>query len=294
MAFGEHPLWGTAHIIRADAGAHDIRRDHHRLHRGIYVEPGIDLSPVDVIRAAAMRAGPGAVVAGTSAAVLHGAKFNDNGDEVELIRDLSGQGRTRNDVHIVRTDGLEPGMIEVVDGIAVTSPIRTAYDLGRRTPAWMALGRLDALVAATGLHVGQLWSYVRVHPRTKGIRQLRELVPLIDANAESPGESWLRWVMIQGRLPKPETQIEVRDARGELIARFDLGYRRYKVGIDYDGVDFHTSPADRAHDRRRDLAVRNRGWEPIRVDSATLSPRPDEVIRTITDALVIRGYRPSE
>lgn len=281
----------TPRIIRSDAGSTDIRRDHHRLHRGIYTPLGSELSATDRIRAAAMRAGEGAVVAGLSAAILHGTTFVDEDHDVELIRGLGGQGRMRGSVRVIRTDQLGPGDIETIDGITVTSPVRTAYDLGRRRPDWMALARLDDLVRATGLSLTELWSYTRAHPRTHGVPQMRELIQYIDPAAESPGESWLRLVMIRNHLPRPDSQIVLNDTDGRLIARFDLGYRRYKIGIDYDGVEFHTSDEQRAHDARRDRAARERGWEAIRVAGDLLSRDPCAVINTIENSMRLRGYR---
>ncbi|GAA1455679.1 hypothetical protein [Williamsia maris] len=292
MTSPEPTAESSGRIIRSDAHATDVRRDHHRLHRGIYTPLASELSTTDRIRAAAMRAGDGAVVAGLSAAILHGTTFVDEDHDVELIRGLDGQGRMRGSVRVIRTDQLGPGDIEMVEGIRVTSPVRTAYDLGRRRPDWMALARLDDLVRATQLSLTELWSYTRAHPRTHGVPQMRELIHHIDPAAESPGESWLRLVMIRNHLPRPDSQIVLTDTDGRMIARFDLGYKRYKLGIDYDGIEFHTSDEQRAHDARRDRAARDRGWEAIRVAGTLLSRDPCAVINTIENAMRQRGYRP--
>ena len=67
---------------------------------------------------------------------------------------------------------LPPEHIEVIDGIAVTSPIRTAFDVGRIQPRMRAIGHLDALAAATAYDFGELADYVETQ---KGVRYVRQL-----------------------------------------------------------------------------------------------------------------------
>ena len=57
----------------------------------------------------------------------------------------------------------------------------------------------------------------------------------MDAGAQSPKETWLRLLLIQAGLPRPRTQIPVRDEFGDLIAYLDMGWEDMKVAIEYDG-----------------------------------------------------------
>ena len=63
-------------------------------------------------------------------------------------------------------------------------------------------------------------------------------------------------------LSRPEPQIEVCGPDGHVCYRIDLGYRDRRLGLEYDGEDYHGSPAAQAHDasRRRDLRERF-GWD---------------------------------
>ncbi|MEH3155133.1 MAG: hypothetical protein PGN29_07180 [Gordonia paraffinivorans] len=257
----------------------------------MYADPAIVLTATDRIRAAYLSAGPGSVVAGLSAQLLHGVHYPDVDGDVEMIRDLRGQGRRRSGVRFLRTDRLAADDIVEFAGLPVTSVVRTAYDLGRRRPDWLALGHLDDLARSAGLNASELWAYTRDHPRARGICQLRELVGLVDPLAESPGESWTRLVMHRHELPRPESQIEVLDESGIVIARFDLGYRRYKIGVDYDGVDYHSSEQQKLHDQRRDGAVMRRGWIPLRTTGAALSADENAEMARIRGALERRGCR---
>ncbi|MCP2175219.1 Protein of unknown function (DUF559) [Williamsia maris] len=278
-------------MIRTDAAARDVRRDCRRIQRGVHAPPHTVLTDRDLIRAAVIRAGDGAVVSGMSAAVLHGARFTDHDADIELIRGLTGQGRQFDGVRIMRTDHLAADDVQVVDGLAVTTPVRTAYDIGRRGPAWKALARLDDLAFVSDLDLAELWAYIRDHPHTKGIRQIRDLIQYIEPKSESPRETALRYLIIKSGLPRPEAQIEVFGADGRLIAKLDLGYRRYKIDIEYDGVEHHTSADDRADNAERDRKLSDLGWDTIRVTGQAMSTNPDKVVATIEELLAIRGCR---
>ena len=80
-------------------------------------------------------------------------------------------------------------------GIPVTTPERTAFDVGR-------------VMAALGLH---------------------------DAGAESPRETWLRLVLISAGFPRPQTQIPVFDDFGDPRYFLDLGWKDVLIAVEYDG-----------------------------------------------------------
>lgn len=267
-----------------------ITRDFVRLHRGVYADPGVPLDPVETIRAAWLRAGPDTVVGGVSAAVLHGAAFFDHGKHVELIRDPNGQGRRTRDVRIIRAE-IDAVDVMTVHGMPVTSPVRTAFDLGRRGPAWIGLAHLDDITRATDLDLGELWRFIVAHPAVRGVRQIRGLIPWIDPGAESSGESWTRFLILDDGLPKPETQVKVYDETGTIIAKFDLAYREEKIGVEFDGFDFHYTDEQRASDSARDRATGQLGWLTERRNSRQLSHAPDELTTRLRQLLDARAPR---
>lgn len=267
-----------------------ITRDFMRVHRGVYADPGTPLDPVETIRAAWLRAGPDTVVGGISAAVAHGATFFDPGERVELIRHPTGQGRRTRNVRIIRAD-LDTADVVSVHGMPVTSPVRTAFDLGRRSPGWVGLAHLDDITRATDLDLGALWRFIVAHPAMRGVRQIRGLIPWIDAGAESPGESWTRFLILDGGLPKPETQVKVYDETGMIIAKFDHAYREEKVAVEFDGFDFHYSDERRASDAARDRATARLGWLTLRRNSRQLSDDPHHFLAELRQVLDARTPR---
>jgi hypothetical protein len=266
-----------------------MERQFRRIYRGVYVPPDVTLVPMVKFHGAIKRAGPGAAISGMSAAILHGSRWFDDEFEVEICRNAMGQGRNRGGLRVIRCT-LDPGDLTEVNGLPVTTVIRTAYDIGRRPPEWRALGHLDDLVRATGLDVGELWRYIVRHPDMRGVRQIRGLVAHIDPVSESPPESWLRLLIVRDGLPQPESQISLFDDNGHEYARFDLGYRKYRIGIEFDGEEFHSTRDQRAHDESRDARARRAGWEILRVRSGRLREDPSGIADDLRGLMYERGF----
>ena len=104
-------------------------------------------------------------------------------------------------------------------------------------------------------------SYIAPMKRYPGIVQARSLAPLIEHRAESPGESWQRLRLVDAGFPVPEPQVVVNDLAGFLLAILDHAHEDVKVGMDYDGREFHTDEKAKEHDRKKRLyMVENLGW----------------------------------
>ena len=75
----------------------------------------------------------------------------------------------------------------------VTTPARTAFDIGRRRPVNLAVPILDALLDATAIKPLDVVALAERHPRARGIRRLRAALELVDGGAESPRETSCGW-----------------------------------------------------------------------------------------------------
>lgn len=280
------PFVGTEAVHAGVFTQRDLRRSCTRIYRNVYQQRGSALTARDRAIAAWLWSGKEAVVAGNSAAALLGAEWIDAHAPAELVCD-----RTRPpSLIITRNETLLPAEIIEIDGIAVTSPARTAFDLGRR-PAGLtgAVIRIDALARATGVTADQVAPVADAHRGARGMKQLRRVLPLIDAGAESPQETRTRLVLIRGGLPRPQTQIIVRNVWGGVLARIDMGWEEWLVGVEYDGAQHWTDPRIRANDIERTAELERRGWRLVRVSSELLRYRPHVVVARARDALASAG-----
>src|SRR5271166_21622 len=256
---------------------------------GVYVPFGIELTASQRARAAWLWSRRRAVVAGNSAAALLGAKWVSASLDAELVH----HNRKPPKRIVVRSDTLPPHEMLTVDGITVTSPARTAFDIGRRTTNRLqAVQRLDALTNATDVKVADVEAVIADHSGARGLLRLRRVLPLVDGGAESPQETRTRLVLIDAGLPPPQTQIRVYDEYGDFVARVDMGYEEFRVGIEYDGPQHWTDPEGRDRDIDRSSALLDLGWTIIRVGSNLLRYREGTFVARVFDAMLAVGWRP--
>lgn len=185
---------------------------------------------------------------------------------------------------IVRMDRYASDEVEVIAGLPVTSPARTAFDLGRHMKRSASIGRLDALSRVSRFAISNVEMLIQRYGPVRGGRQLRDLLPLIDPGAESPKESWLRLLLIDNGLPPPETQIPVLDGQ-DPMAFIDMGWRDLKLGVEYDGDQHRTDRRQYVRDLRRHPMLERLGWEVIRVIA---EDKPFDVLRRVREAFLRR------
>jgi hypothetical protein len=170
--------------------------------------------------------------------------------------------RLRNELCSSGSRTFRPSDVTTLDGLRLTSPLRTACDLGRLAHRDRAIGALDALLRHGTFADAELVAAVVRFTGMRGVVQLRALAPLADPRAESPGESTLRlrWLDIPS-LPPPTPQIPILSG-GVEVYRIDLGVPELRYGCEYDGQEHHSGEAAVTRDqaRRKDLAQRF-GWD---------------------------------
>ncbi len=255
------PFIGSEALRARALTRHQLRRRFVALYPDVYVATGADVTAVARARAAWLWSGRRSVVAGRSAAALHGAKWVDGRKPAELL------WPNRHPPRGIRAwaDRFDGDETEVIGGIRVTTPARTALDLACRYPFVKAVAAIDALARATHLKVADVELIAERYKGRRGIRQAREVLALVDPGAESPQETWLRLVVVRNGFPRPRTQIPVYDEFGVLVAVFDLGWEDMKIAMDYEGEHHRVDRRRFNHDIRKAETVAAMGWIDIRV-----------------------------
>jgi hypothetical protein len=217
-----------------------------------------------------------------SAAFLWGVDLlsRDSAVTVSVSRAARVWPHPRRDV--VRT-ALAPDDVTVIAGIPLTTPLRTAVDLGRQRNRKRALIALDAMCHRRLVRRPELEDHAR-HRSLKGCRQLRTLLPLVDPRAESPMETLLRLLLHDAGAPPPTPQYEVRGNDGRLIGRVDLAYPQWRIAIEYEG-DHHRERAQFRRDIARVNALRDAGWLVLRFTADDVLKRPTGVVSQVARAI---------
>ena len=223
------------------------------------------------------------VIAGRAAAAVHGALWIDASTPIEMIRRC---GRPPEGI-VVRTERLDADDVVLINGLPVTTPERTAFDLARHLPRDIALRHLDALARATDITAPQVQLLADRYPRARGLPRMRIALPLMDGGAQSPRETRLRLILIDDGLPAPRTQIRVSDGVRE--AFIDMGYDEPMVGFDYEGAHHSEVRGQYVYDIGRAELVDGQGWIDIKV-VAEHSQR--FILHRARRAFVARGWTP--
>jgi len=142
--------------------------------------------------------------------------------------------------------------------------------------------RVAAVVANSP--VVDLRAYLTANPNWPGAGRLELVLVLADGGAESPMETRLRLVLVDGGLPRPVTQLVVWDGSGRFVARVDLAYEDRRLAIEYDG-DHHRDRATFQRDLRRQNALQACGWTVLRFTAADIYGDPGRVVAIVRAAL---------
>ncbi|HZQ33634.1 MAG TPA: DUF559 domain-containing protein [Mycobacterium sp.] len=275
------PFLGTEALAAGLVTRYQLRTEYTALYRNVYVPIGQEVTPVTKAVGAWLWSSRKATVAGLSAAALHGSKWIDAGLPAELNR----SSRDKVDDILLHSDELWDDEICTRAGISVTTPARTAFDIGRRKGLTLAVIRLDALMQATDVKTVEVETIAARHPGTRGIVQLRRVVKLADAGAESPQETRTRLLLVTAGLAPPSTQINVYNAAGQFVARVDMGWPQWRVAVEFDGAQHWTDPVQRTRDIDRLAELEALGWKIIRVSSDMLRYRPGVIVDRVRAAL---------
>ncbi len=280
----EEPFVGSEALGCGALGWHQLRTQYRAVFPNVYLADGIEPSLRQRSTAAWLWSGRHGTIAGVAAAAMHGAKWIADDVPIELV---CSNPRAPRGV-VTRRDMLRCSEIQTIDGCAVTTPERTAFDIGRRAGRRLAVARLDALTRATGFNVDDVLTVAKCHPGTRGLRQLESILALVDGGAESPQESYLRLLLIEAGLPRPQTQIAVLGSDGFPVAYLDMGWPDHMVAVEYDGDQHRTDRRQYVKDIRRIEMLERMGWIIVRV---VAEDRPTDILRRVRAALAESSVR---
>lgn len=280
-----------------DAGAVGVTRwrlegpEYVRVRHGLYAAAQTPLDDVDVRIALVARSLPsGYVLGGWAAARMHErAAASLRGDRLAVfdgrLPEMDPDARTHLPVlvcasrprrlrplvgaRLFRSD-LGPDDVASIDGVPVTAPVRTAFDLARlwrTTPAVVALDRLRGLGLVSGDDVA---AQIAAHPGWLGVGRARRASSLSDDGVESPRESMMRLLWLGTRLPRPLCNPVIHDRAGRSVARVDLLDDAAGLVAEYDGAD-HADARRRWSDAVREEALEGLGLVVVRANDPDIT-----------------------
>lgn len=274
----QRPFRGSDAVSGGALTRHELRTHYASVFRDVYIRNDDELTALVKARAAWLATG--SILGGFSAAAVLRTKYLDGAAPAEIVRP-DRHGPPGIVAHSWDLDGTD---ICSVGEIQLTTAARTAFDIGRTRPVSAAVPILDQLMRATKVKPVAVLAIADARPHTRGVRMVKAAIDLVDAQAESPAETRLRLQFVKAGLPRPETQIRFR----ELGIRVDMGWRTWKVIVEYDGPQHWDDDEQRAWDIERLALLEEAGWLVIRV-SAAMMRQPWRVVDRVARALIARG-----
>ena len=278
-------LMGTEAVANGVVTRHELARWYRPFYPNVHAPRGQRLTLRDRTAGAWLWSKRRGIVTGVAASAMHGAEWVDPDTSMELIYEC-----THPPTGIVaRNERIAEDEITRVDGVLVTTVARTAFDLGRYQPRNPAIARMDALMRAAPFSNEEVLLLAKRYRGARGVKQLKDALPLVDGGAASPRETWLRLLYMDSGLPKPSTQIPIFDTDGTLLRTVDMGWEDFKVLSEYDGDQHRTDRPQYVKDLRVIPKIERLGFIVQRVIK---EDRPAVIVRHAWDALVSRGWKP--
>jgi Transcriptional regulator, AbiEi antitoxin len=233
-----------------------------RVRRGVYAFNGVLPSRWECIMAAALAAGPDAVISHRSAAMIH--RFNGvTADQPHLTVPMD-RGRLLADVRVHRSRHLDPEDAEERNGVRITTPVRTVIDIADWTGDFL-LGRILDEGA-----IDRLWTPERLSAgldRTgtsgrSGTARLRRL--LAERTGEGIADSRLEQRVLRvlrGNVPDPVPHFQV--VLGDSVLDMDLAWPERRIDGEIDGYRTHVLRSHFDRDRLRANLLAAHGWRQV-------------------------------
>ena len=280
----------VAEAARAGISHKRLRhRTLHRLGKGIRVRPFIEVNE----RCAASHL--------TAAELLALPRRQQKGtrDMFHVIRPEGAAHLNRPHV-IVHRMKLYEDEVTTVDGIPVTTPERTWLDMAEMLSVDELVAMGDSCVRVPrpeleGRDVplcsrADLQRMIDRHKGKRGLRKAKEAIKLIRVGSDSPQESLLRLAIVRAGLPEPELNVPVISEDGARHHEPDLSYRKYRIGIEYEG-ESHGEEGQIVRDIARSERYEALGWTEVRISKRHMLNEAKPAVSKIRTALVQAGWR---
>jgi hypothetical protein len=190
--------------------------------------------------------------------------------------------------------------VTVHEGIPLTTPERTWLDLAE-------VLSLDALVVAGDSCVrvpraalegrdlplcslADLQRMIDRHKGKRGLRRAKEAIKLIRVGSDSPQETLLRLAIVRAGLPEPELNVPIIAEDGTRHHEPDLSYRKYRIGIEYEG-EHHGEEGQIVRDIARSERYAALDWTEVRISKRHMVNDAKPAAAKVQVALVQAGWR---
>lgn len=236
---------------------------------GVHVDQAHATGMLTRTRAGLATQGPSAVAGMRTSAVLHRlrwlpAAWCQPEATIELVVPQLDAHRQRRGLRLHHRL-LRPDDVTVVQGVPCLDVTRTLVELARdpAVPALVVVQIIDGALRDGRTTKAEMLARLERHRGERYVARARRLVESSCEGVDSPGETTIRLTLADAGI-HVEPAIEICDDDGLLLARGDVGIRRYLLWGEYDGFDVHSRQKAFRGDRVGDRWLQRRGWHVMR------------------------------
>lgn len=258
-----------------------VREGWQRLHPGVLALPGSVDSPERRILAAVLATGGQVAAARWTAAYLWG--LTDRLRVPLTVVVAHGRRAPRLDaVRTLRSRTLRPEDLVVRRGISLTTTERMLADLAAVTTRPELRDLAIDVRQRRMLDVPLLWElYERTWP-VRGHEHLKRVLLDLGGEQVDSGLEWrTRGLLRRAGVPEPFPEPYPVVVDGRVVARIDIAWPAWKVGVECDGFRYHSERAQLERDTARQNLLVAHGWRLCRVTWRQVEREPESVTASI-------------
>ena len=233
---------------------------------------------------AVLRAGPGVVLAGPSAARWLGMNPPPSPPCVLVP---PGRHLRLPGVTVLHHEFSDADLV-ALEELFVTCRARTVLDCAFLLPSAAATAFVERALQKQWLSYDELLVRVQQSVGRRDVARVVRMTHALASGARSAAERRLVIGLRRGAVTGWVCNLEVSDCRG-LIGLVDIGFRRIKLAIEIDGRAWHVDRDRFQHDRSRQNRLVTAGWTVLRFTWEDVAYRLDAVVdevRRTVDRLI--------
>jgi hypothetical protein len=193
----------------------------------------------------------------------------------------------------VRVRVLERHGLRVADPVSTFLHLARAVDHGRLVAVGDHLVRVPRVADPEELRPfctrAELAARLDGH-RGRGRRAAVLALGRVRDGVDSPQETRLRLLLVDGGLPEPLTDVEVTDESGRVVTWLDMFYPGLRLAVEYDGQQHRTSDRQFARDGERIEQLRRLDIGLVRVERTAMSGSGVAALRAVESRMREHGW----
>lgn len=281
-------------VASATLNRRAVREGWDRPHRGVLALPGSVDGPERRILAAVLAVRHEAWATRWAAAFLWGLTDRLR-SPITVVVPHDHRAAPLDRIKVVRSRTLDEVDKTVVAGIPCVTVPRMLADLAAVTDLSTLRGLAIDARQRSLLDPAVLWElWERTRP-APGHRRLLSLAEQL-AGGEELVDSTLEWrtrgAIRREGLPAPHPEPYPVEVDGRVVARIDIAWPQYRVGVECEGYRYHSQRRQLDRDSARQNLLLSLDWRLLLVTWAQLQQSPGEVVAQIRRLLEAAGALP--